>query len=62
MPTPREIALEKNDPSMFSDAEVGFDAEAGVPTAVAGHAAERSYAVNPVNPPEPPAPAKNLKR
>ena len=62
MPTPREIALKVNDRSMFADPEAGYDATAGVPTAVAGHAAERSYAVNPVNPPEPPAPAKNLKR
>ena len=62
MPTPREIAKKVNDSSMFSDAEVGFDAEAGVPTAVAGHAAERSYRVDATNPPEPAAPAKNLKR
>ena len=62
MPTPREIAKKVNDPSMFSDAEAGFDAEAGCPTAVAGHAAERSYAVNPTNPPEPPAPCTNLKK
>ena len=62
MPTPREIAKKVNDPSMFSDAEVGFDAEAGVPTAVAGHAAERSYRVDATNPPEPPAPCKNMKK
>ena len=35
MPTPRETALAKNDRSMFSNVEAGFDAEAGVPTAVA---------------------------
>jgi hypothetical protein len=62
MPTPREIALEKNDSSMFADPEVGYDSEAGCPTAVAGHAAERSYAANPVNPPEPAPPCKNMKR
>ena len=62
MPTPREIAKKVNDPSMFADLEAGYDAEAGCPTAVAGKAAERSYAVNPTNPPEPAAPAKNLKR
>ena len=62
MPTPREIALKVNDRSMFSDAEVGYDAEACVPTAVVGHAAERNYAVNPVNPPEPPVPCRNMKK
>lgn len=62
MPTPRETALAKNDRSMFSNVEAGFDAEAGVPTAVAAKRPERDYRVNPVNPPEPAAPCKNLKR
>ena len=62
MPSPRTIALEKNDSSMFVNPEAGYDAAAGVPTAVAGHAAERSYITNPVNPPEPPAPCTNLKK
>ena len=62
MPTPREIAKKVNDPSMFSDAEAGYDATEGCPTAVAGHAAERSYRVDATNPPEPAAPARNLKR
>jgi len=62
MPTPREIAKKVNDSSMFSDAEAGYDATEGCPTAVAGHAAERSYITNPVNPPEPPAPCTNLKK
>ena len=62
MPSPRTIALDKNDSSMFVNPEAGYDAAAGVPTAVAGHAAERSYRVDATNPPEPAAPAKNLKR
>jgi len=36
MPSPRKIALEKNDKSLFADGEAGFDATAGCPTAVAG--------------------------
>ena len=62
MPTPREIAKKVNDPSMFADPEAGYDAEAGCPNAVAGHAAERSYITNPVNPPEPPVPCRNMKK
>lgn len=62
MPSPRQIALEKNDKSMFADPEAGFDAEAGCPTSVAGKRPAPDYASNPVNPPTPAAPAKNLKR
>ena len=62
MPTPREIALKVNDSSMFVNPESGFDAEAGVPTAVAAKRPERSYAVNITNPPEPAPPCKNTKR
>ena len=61
MPDPRTIAKQVNDASNFGT-EVDYDAEAGVPTAIAGKRGQQDYAFNPTNPPEAPAPAKNLKR
>ena len=62
MPSPRKIALEKNDKSLFADGETGFDGVAGCPTAVAGTRPRREELANPVNPPTPPAPCTGLKR
>jgi hypothetical protein len=62
MPSPREIALQVNDKSMFADGEAGYDAEAGCPTSVSGKRPAPDYAANPVNPAEPPPPCKNMKR
>lgn len=60
--SPRTIARQHNDSSLFGSEEEGYDAVAGCPSAQAGTAPMRSYAVNPTNPADPPAPAKNLKR
>lgn len=62
MPSPREIATKVNDPSMFVDADAGYDSAAGCPTAVAGNAAKRDEAANPTNPSAQPAPCTNMKR
>ena len=59
---PREIALEKDDPSKFADPEAGYDGVAGVPSSVAGTRPAREYNANPTNPPAPAAPVKNLRR
>jgi hypothetical protein len=59
MPSPRNIAKQVNDSSLFE--EPAYDADAGVPPGVASQGAHPDYAANPVNPPDPPAPAKNLK-
>lgn len=62
MPSPRQIAQEKNDSANFSTGEVeAYDAAAGTPPGVAPDGTPQDYRVNPVNPPEAPAPAKNLK-
>ena len=44
MPNPRQIALEKNESSLFADGEQGYDAEAGCPTADAGKRPAPDYA------------------
>jgi len=63
MPSPREIALQTNDPAKFGTAEIeGYDADAGTPPGVAPQGKQKDYAANPTNPPEPAAPARNLKR
>lgn len=62
MPTPREVALKVNESSLFANAETGYDANAGCPTAVAGVRPQREELANPTNPPTPPAPASGLKR
>ena len=62
MPSPRDIALQKNESSLFADGEQGYDSEAGCPSAVAGKRPAPDYNSHPVNPPTPPAPAKSLKR
>ena len=63
MPSPRQIALEKNRSENFDHTvESTFDPEAGCPKGVAPQGPPPDYAANPVNPAEPPAPAKNLKR
>ena len=60
--SPRTIAREKNESSLFGGEADGYDPIAGCPTAVAGSAPMPDYAANPTNPADPPAPAKNLKR
>jgi hypothetical protein len=62
MPSPREIAKQKNDPSKFDGTVESYDAEAGTPAGVAPQGRAPDYAANPTNPPDPPPPAKNLKR
>lgn len=62
MPSPREIAKQKNDPSNFDPSVESYDAVAGAPAGVAPQGKEEDYLVNPNNPPEPKVPAKNLKR
>jgi hypothetical protein len=59
--SPRTIAEEKNDKSMFGG-DPPYDPIAGTPSAQAGSAPMPDYSVNPTNPADPPAPAKNLKR
>lgn len=62
MPSPRQIAEQKNSPGNFDrTVESTYDAEAGTPKGVAPQGALPDYGVNVVNPPEPAAPAKNLK-
>lgn len=64
MPSPREIAKQKNESSKFDNSvESSYDPGAGAPKAdvpAAGPAPD--YAAHPTNPAEPAPPAKNLKR
>ena len=62
MPSPRQIAEEKNEASNFDPSVEGYDAVAGTPPGVAPQGKAEDYAADPTNPPERPAPAKNLKR
>ena len=63
MPSPREIAEQVNDKSMFADGETGFNAEEGIPTsALKGQRREPNYSVNPTNPPDPPAPCTGMHK
>lgn len=62
MPSPREIAKQKNRSELFDSSAENYDAVAGTPPGVAPQGREGDYAANPVNPPEKPIPAKNLKR
>lgn len=62
MPSPREIAKQKNEGGNFDNSVESYDAVAGTPPGVAPQGKEEDYLVHPTNPPEPSAPAKNLKR
>lgn len=63
MPSPRQIAEEKNNSGSFDrSVETNYDPEAGTPKGIAPQGPLPDYAANPVNPPEAAAPAKNLKR
>lgn len=56
MPSPREIALQRNNPANFDDSVVEQAADLSVLQAAP------TYATKIVNPPAGPAPARNLKR
>jgi hypothetical protein len=62
MPSPRQIAIEKNRGENFDRGAADYDAVAGTPPGLVRESAEPSYNADPVNPPDPPAPVRNLKR
>jgi hypothetical protein len=63
MPSPREIAKQKNDAGKFDgSADSSYDGVAGTPVGVAPQGPAPDYAANPTNPADPSPPAKNLKR
>lgn len=62
MPSPRVIALQKNDSSKFATDGASYDPVAGTPAAdmqTGGKATD--YRANPVNPPHKSSEVKNLK-
>jgi hypothetical protein len=63
VPSPREVALTKNDPAMFADVESAYNAEEGCPRSIAPQPRHdvdvRAHAAPS---PEPAAPCRNLRR